>query len=114
TRSPLSASSGRLYLTLPASFPGQMPHQNRQREAAQRRGARRSHPPENASLGGKHGLMLQVVSCKGQGRPQVLLGQLRIGFEQIRKRAAGAELAQYQLYRNAGAFDAGLPIMTAG
>jgi hypothetical protein len=67
-----------------------------------------ANPPENASLGGKHGLMLQVVSCKGQGRPQVLLHELRIGLEQIRKRAAGAELAQYQLYCNAGAFDAWL------
>jgi hypothetical protein len=52
--------------------------------------------------------MLQIVSCKDQGRPQVLLRQLRIGFEQIRKRAASAELAQYQLYSNAGAFDAWL------
>ena len=52
--------------------------------------------------------MLQVVSCKGQRRPQVLLRQLRVGFKQIRKRAAGTELAQYQLDRNVGAFDAWL------
>jgi hypothetical protein len=50
--------------------------------------------------------MLQVVSRKGQRRPYVLLRQLRIGVEQIRKRAAGTKLAKYQLYSNAGAFDA--------
>jgi hypothetical protein len=106
TRSLLAASSRRSLSDAPGLVSRTEATSKQQREAAQQRGARRSHPPENPSLGGKHGLILQVVSCEGQGRPQVLLRQLRIGFEQIRKRAAGTELAQYQLYRNAGAFDA--------
>jgi hypothetical protein len=68
----------------------------------------RSHPPENASPGGENGLMLHVVGCERQRHPQVVLGQLRVGFKQIRKRAAYAQLAQDQLNSYARTFDARL------
>ena len=45
--------------------------------------------------------MLHVVSREGQGRPQVVFGQLRVRFEQIRKGTASAQLAQDQLNRDA-------------
>jgi len=45
-----------------------------------------------AQLGdGENSLMLHIVGGKGQGRSQIILGQFWIGFEQISKRAAGAE-----------------------
>ena len=49
--------------------------------------------------------MLQVVGRKGQRRPQVILREVRVGFEQICKGAASAQLAQDQLHRDARAFD---------
>src|SRR5262249_59309401 len=57
---------------------------------------------------GESGLMVHVVERKWHRRPQVVLAQLRIGFEQIRKRTASAHLAQDQLHRDARAFDARL------
>jgi hypothetical protein len=58
--------------------------------------------------------MLHIVGRESQRRPQILLGQFWVRFEQISECAAGTQLAQDQLDRDARVFDTWLPIMTAG
>ncbi len=62
----------------------------------------------NALSLGENRFMLQVIGRKGQHRPHIVLCNLGVSFEYILNRPAGTQLAQDQLYGDAGPLDAGL------
>jgi hypothetical protein len=58
--------------------------------------------------------MLHVVGCKGQGRPQVVLRQLRVGFEQSANERPAPSLRKISSTVLRVPLMHGLPIMTTG